>query len=132
MSHPYWQQCTELNVRAKLCGDTQATRLEEHPRLFGIFGAVFALASIIGPLTGGAFTDNHWCFFINLPIGGLSLLVVVLLLPAALPLGSDPSARSRKALLREVLHMDFVGVILVAAAVTSLALALQWEGILSL
>lgn len=36
----------------------QVTRLEDRPRLFGVFGAVFGLSSIIGPLIGGAFTDH--------------------------------------------------------------------------
>lgn len=37
---------------------SQATRLEDRPRLFGVFGAVFGLSSVIGPLIGGAFTDH--------------------------------------------------------------------------
>jgi MFS family permease len=36
----------------------QVTRLEDRPKLFGMFGAVFGLSSIIGPLVGGAFTDH--------------------------------------------------------------------------
>ena len=37
---------------------SQVTRLEDRPRLFGAFGAVFGLSSVIGPLIGGAFTDH--------------------------------------------------------------------------
>ncbi|KAJ7182964.1 ABC transporter [Mycena crocata] len=107
---------------------SQATRLEDRPRLFGLFGAVFGIASVIGPLLGGAFTDHRWCFFINLPIGGLSLFVVILSLPAAPPLGSDLTTRSPRALLNQVLHMDFIGAVLIAAAVTCIVLALQWGG----
>lgn len=36
----------------------QVTRLEDRPRLFGAFGAVFGLSSIIGPLIGGSLTDH--------------------------------------------------------------------------
>ena len=37
---------------------SQVTRLEDRPKLFGMFGAVFGLSSVIGPLIGGAFTDH--------------------------------------------------------------------------
>ncbi|KAJ7106969.1 major facilitator superfamily domain-containing protein [Mycena epipterygia] len=104
---------------------SQAMLPAERPRQFGIFGAVFGLASVVGPLLGGVFTDNHWCFFINLPIGGLSFAVVTFALPVAPPLGADLTKCS---LMNQILHMDFVGAILVMAAVTCLVLALQWGG----
>ncbi|KAJ7841312.1 MFS general substrate transporter [Mycena olivaceomarginata] len=120
----------------------QVTRLEDRPRLFGLFGANFALSSVIGPLLGGVFTDKSllevplflfvqpspWCFFINLPLGGVSIVGVAFLLKASPPLGSDPAKRSAGEILQQTLRLDFLGAILVAGAVTCLVLALQWGG----
>src|SRR5207247_11002331 len=53
-------------------------------RYQGLIGATFAAASIIGPLVGGFIVDNttwRWIFYVNLPIGGLALLVISLTMP---------------------------------------------------
>ncbi len=48
-------------------------------RYQGIFGAVFGVSTVIGPLLGGFFVDNlswRWIFYVNLPIGALALFVI--------------------------------------------------------
>src|SRR6058998_1936079 len=53
-------------------------------RYQGLIGAVFAAASIIGPAVGGFIVDNtswRWIFYVNLPVGGLALLVIALTMP---------------------------------------------------
>ncbi|KAJ6585699.1 major facilitator superfamily domain-containing protein [Mycena capillaripes] len=110
---------------------SQVTRLEDRPMLFAMAGAVFGVSSIIGPLVGGALTDHvtwRWCFFINLPVGGVSVAAVIFLLKAAPPLGSDPTKRSWPDIMGQVVRMDFFGAVLVGASITLLVAALQWGG----
>ncbi|GAA5838665.1 hypothetical protein JCM11251_003257 [Rhodosporidiobolus azoricus] len=109
---------------------SQVTLLEDRPALFGAFGGIFGLSSVIGPLIGGAFTDHvtwRWCFWINVPVGGVTLIACTFLLKASPPLGADPD-RSYRSIIRQTMRMDWIGGILVLGAVTSLVLALQWGG----
>src|SRR5438067_3129122 len=53
-------------------------------RYQGLIGAVFAAASIIGPLVGGFIVDHttwRWIFYVNLPVGGLALVVIYVTMP---------------------------------------------------
>src|SRR6187200_2652700 len=48
-------------------------------RYQGFFGAVFGVATVIGPLLGGFFVDNlswRWIFYVNLPVGAIALIVI--------------------------------------------------------
>ena len=68
-----------------IVGDIVSPR--ERGRYQGLFGAVFGIASIIGPLLGGVFVDQlswHWIFYINLPIGAVALTVIAIQVPGQL------------------------------------------------
>ena len=102
-----------------------AVPLEKRPRLLGAFGAIFGLASIVGPLIGGAFTSNvtwRWCFYINLPFGGVAIVIIALYLKI-------PDRDTTKLPWTENLsQLDAFGTAVLIPGVICLLLALQWGG----
>ncbi|KAE8369945.1 major facilitator superfamily domain-containing protein [Aspergillus caelatus] len=100
--------------------------LPKRPLVFGMFGMVWGIASIAGPLLGGAFTDGvswRWCFYINLPIGGLSIAVIIFIL--RVPKKSEFSGTP---ILDRIKQLDLIGASLLIPAIVCLLLALQWGG----
>ncbi len=99
-----------------IIGDIVSPR--ERGRYQGYLGAVFAFASVVGPLLGGFFVDHlswRWVFYVNVPVGAVALVItsVVLDLP-----------------FRRVHHrIDYVGAALVAAGATCLLLVTVWGGV---
>ena len=92
----------------------------------GILGAVYGIASVVGPLLGGVFTQYatwRWAFYVNLPIGGVAAAVILLTFHA--PAGAKP----QEAPLREkLLQMDLPGTFVVLSAIICFLLAIQWGG----
>jgi len=89
----------------------------ERGRYQGLFGAVFAVASVIGPWLGGLLTDHlswHWVFYINMPVGALALYFIVLHMPRL-----QPASKHR---------FDLGGAVTLALWTVPLLLATSWGG----
>ena len=101
--------------------------LQLRPIYQGAFGAIFAVASVVGPLVGGTFTDKvtwRWCFYINLPVGAVSLTVTSLILH--LPNQKlDARGTDWKAKLKQ---LDPIGNLVFFPGIICLVLALQRGG----
>jgi EmrB/QacA subfamily drug resistance transporter len=99
-----------------IVGDIVSAR--DRGKYQGIFGAVFAVSSIVGPLLGGFIVQNfswHWVFYINVPIGIVALIVTGAVLPRMGPKG------------RPVI--DYLGTALIASAATALVLITSLGGV---
>ncbi|KAL6249510.1 hypothetical protein RBB50_003363 [Rhinocladiella similis] len=102
--------------------------LAKRPQYMGFFASVFAVSSAVGPLLGGAFTDGpgwRWCFYINLPFGGVVLVALAyfLRIPAKM-MKREPTTWRQK-----VARLDPIGTTCFLPCVVCLLLALQWGGI---
>jgi EmrB/QacA subfamily drug resistance transporter len=88
----------------------------DRPRYMGLFGAVFGLASVIGPFLGGVLTDQiswHWVFYVNVPLGLIALAFIIVKMPQ---MASGLRAR-----------IDWLGTLLLIGAVVPIMLGLTLD-----
>jgi EmrB/QacA subfamily drug resistance transporter len=105
-------------IALAIIGDLFTPR--ERGRYQGLFGAVFGLSFIIGPFVGGWFTDNitwRWVFYVNMPLGIATLIVVALVLPNFHPPVVTP-----------LRNMDFLGIFTFMVAIVPILLGLTNKG----
>ena len=91
--------------------------VKQRAKYMGPMGAVFGLASVLGPLIGGYFTDFaswRWAFWINLPLGFIAIYIAWKFLKI-----SKPTVK---------FTIDYWGIVSMAGAVTSLTLLTSWGG----
>jgi EmrB/QacA subfamily drug resistance transporter len=98
-----------------IVGDVVPPR--ERGRYQGLFGAVFGVASIVGPVLGGVLVTDlswRWIFYVNVPVGAVALLVIASRVPGHL---------------RRLHHdIDYVGIVLLSVGVASLVLLTSLGG----
>ncbi len=90
----------------------------ERGKYIGLFGAVFGVSFLIGPAIGGLITDTvgwHWIFFVNVPIGLVSLVIIWRLLPAI----KRPDAAR---------NIDYLGAAVFAVAISLILIGLTNKG----
>jgi EmrB/QacA subfamily drug resistance transporter len=98
-----------------IIGDVVAPR--DRGRYQGVFGAVYGLSSVAGPLIGGFIVDNldwRWTFYVNVPIAAVALVVTAVVLPA--------SVRRRQ------VRIDYAGILLLSGGVSALVLLTSLAG----
>ncbi|MGG1514453.1 MDR family MFS transporter [Paenibacillus oryzisoli] len=91
--------------------------VEQRGKLGGLFGAVFGLSSIFGPLLGAYITDYiswHWVFYVNIPIGLLALIFI--------------SVFYKESPIHQKQKIDWWGAITLIGAVVSIMFALELGG----
>ncbi|CAI7566499.1 unnamed protein product [Penicillium viridicatum] len=97
-----------------------------HPLLIGTWMACFMVSTILGPVIGGAFTSGvtwRWCFWINLPIGGPIIVLLLLFLRIPKHIKKVPATWQEI-----ILALDLPGFCLLLVSLICLTLVLQWGG----
>ncbi|KAF2001331.1 putative efflux pump antibiotic resistance protein [Amniculicola lignicola CBS 123094] len=100
-----------------------SVRPKLRPAFTGLIGATFGISAVVGPLLGGVFTDTigwRWCFYINLPVGGVSIAILMFFFKD--PKAAKPVEATWK---EKALQMDPLGIALSMGAIITFILAME-------
>ncbi|KAK5320121.1 hypothetical protein LTR93_007178 [Exophiala xenobiotica] len=96
--------------------------MRDRPKYYGIIGMVWAIASGVGPVIGGVFTEKvswRWCFYINLPLDGVSLVLLTFFLKLETP---------RTPFWAGIKSIDWVGVLAIVGGVVMFLFGMESGG----
>ncbi|KAI1114798.1 MFS toxin efflux pump [Nemania sp. NC0429] len=89
-------------------------------------GGLECIAMIVAPVIGGAFTTYvtwRWCFWLNLPVGGLTIAILVVLFK-----DSKNQKVSDGSVISKLKQLNIFALFIFTGSIVSLLLALEWGG----
>ncbi|KAF9341137.1 hypothetical protein BGZ91_010768 [Linnemannia elongata] len=95
--------------------------LRERGTYQALIALIFAIAAVLGPLLGGAFSDNvtwRWAFYINLPVGAVAMFLLICFL--------HMNRRKNVTLATNLKSLDYPGIILMVISIVMILLGLNW------
>jgi MFS family permease len=92
----------------------------------GLLASLFGVATVLGPVLGGTLTHKaswRWCFYINLPCGALTIMLLILFFHPP-----ERDTEKKYTVIEKIKQLDIIGSALFIPSIVMILLALQWGG----